>query len=124
MALREFVGGMNEGSTVRRVFGDPIEKDGVLIVPVATLGGGVGGGEGPSAKAAGAADAEGKPAPMSWGGGGMWSAKPAGMYVLKNGEVSWVPAVDQNRTIFLSILTGLVSLLVLRSIVRTVVKRG
>jgi uncharacterized spore protein YtfJ len=122
MALREFVGGMNEGSTVRRVFGDPIEKDGVLIVPVATLGGGVGGGQGPAAKAAGAAAEE--PAPVSWGGGGMWSAKPAGVYVLKNGEVSWIPAVDQNRTIILGVLTGIASLLVLRSIVRTVVKRG
>jgi uncharacterized spore protein YtfJ len=123
MALREFVGGLNEGSTVRRIFGDPIEKDGVLIVPVATLGGGVGGGEGPSAKGAG--DAEGKAAaPMAWGGGGMWSARPAGVYVLKNGEVSWIPAVDQNRTILLSLLTGIASLLVLRSVVRTIARRG
>jgi hypothetical protein len=44
--------------------------------------------------------------------------------VLKNGEISWVPAVDANPSVLLGCLTGIVSLLVLPSIVRTIVKRG
>jgi hypothetical protein len=43
---------------------------------------------------------------------------------MKNGEMSWIPAVDANRSILLGCLTGIISLLVLRSIVRTIVKRG
>jgi hypothetical protein len=43
--------------------------------------------------------------------------------VLKNGEMGWVPAVDANRSVLLGYLTGIVALLVLRSIVRTIAKR-
>ena len=130
MALRDLVGGFTESGTVKRVFGDPIEKDGVLVIPVATIRGAFGGGEGvpmvvPGDAAAAAAPAgEEKPAVSGWGGGGMWSASPTGAYVLKDGEVTWVPAVDQNRAILLSILAGMFSLLILRSIARAVVKRG
>ena len=122
MALREVIGGITDSSSVRRVFGDPIEKDGVLIVPVATIRGGFGGGEGPgpSKPEAGAADAS---QAMSRGGGGAWSAGPAGAYVLKNGDVTWVPAVDANRSVLLGCLTGIVAMLVARSIVRTLARR-
>jgi uncharacterized spore protein YtfJ len=117
MALRELVGGLTDSSSVKRVFGAPIEKDGVLVIPVANIRGTFGGGEGtPSA-----ADSTRL---SGWGGGGAWSATPAGTYVLKNGEMSWIPAVDANRSILLGCLTGIVSLLVVRSIVRTIVKRG
>ena len=126
MALRELVGGLTDSSSVRRVFGEPIEKDGVLVIPVANIHGAFGGGEGatgPAAPGEGAKNGSAAPA-MSWGGGGAWSASPAGTYVLKNGEISWVPAADANRAILLGCLTGIVSLLVIRSIVRTIVKRG
>jgi uncharacterized spore protein YtfJ len=117
MALREPVGGLTDSSSVKRVFGGPIEKDGVPVIPVANIRGTFGGGEGsPSA-----AD----PSRLSgWGGGAGWSATPAGTYVLKNGEISWVPAVDANPSVLLGCLTGIVSLLVLPRIVRTIVKRG
>ena len=134
MTLRNLAAGMTESSTVRRVFGEPIEKDGILIIPVASLRGAFGGGEAPSAATSAATGAtaatdaatsgEESAAPTSWGGGGAWSASPAGTYVLKDGEVSWIPAADANRAILLGCLTGIVSLLVLRSIVRTIVKRG
>jgi uncharacterized spore protein YtfJ len=119
MALKELVGGITDSSSVRRVFGDPIEKDGILVIPVASIRGGFGGGEGPAASSS----ADGSAAPASWGGGGAWSASPAGVYLLKNGEIEWEPAVDANRTVLLGCLTGIVSLLVLRSIVRTLSKR-
>jgi uncharacterized spore protein YtfJ len=125
MAFRELVGGMADGSTVKRVFGNPIEKNGVLVIPVASIGGGFGGGEGPAPAGDGSGEGSTEGAAgKQWGGGGMWSAKPTGVYVLRDGEVTWVPAVDQNRAILLGMLTGIVSLLILRSIVRSALKRG
>jgi uncharacterized spore protein YtfJ len=97
--------------TVRRVFGDPIERDGVTIIPAAKVrgGGGGGGGEGPDGRGSG-------------GGFGV-SATPAGAYVIKNGTVRWEPALDLGRTIFMGQLVGIVFLLTLRSIVKTIAKR-
>ena len=85
MAFRELVGALQDVSTVKRVFGDPIERDGALVLPVASIRGGFGGGQGPTARPG--ADAAGET--VSWGGGGGWSASPAGVYVLKDGK-SWI----------------------------------
>ena len=117
MALRDLVGGIADSSSVRRVFGEPIEKDGMIVIPAASIRGAFGGGDGSPIEA-------GSPQLSGSGGGGVFSATPAGAYVLKNGEVSWIPAVDANRSLLLGCVTGIFSLLVLRSIVRTIVKRG
>ena len=37
------------------------------------------------------------------------SPRPAGIYVIKNGKASWVPAVDAGRIAMMGILVGLVS---------------
>ncbi len=127
MALRELAGGITDSASVRRVFGESIDREGVLIIPVASVRGVFGGGENASsAEDASEAGGTAVPAalPAGRGGGGAWSATPAGTYVLKNGEVSWVPAVDADRSVLLGCLTGIVALLVLRSVVRTIVKRG
>lgn len=99
--------------TVKRVYGDPIEKDGVTIIPAARVrgGGGGGGGEGPGTQGRG------------WGGGFGVSASPAGAYVIKEGRVRWEPALDLNRTIFMGQLVGIVFLLTVRSIARAFAKR-
>ncbi len=119
MAMREIMDGMTDSSNVRRVFGDPIERDGILVIPVANLRGARGGGE-----AKGGVEVDKPEPPYNSGGGGAWSATPAGTYVLKNGDVTWVPAVDANRSILLGCLTGIVALLVARSVIRTIAKRG
>ena len=36
-------------------------------------------------------------------------AKPVGVFVLRGGEASWVPAVDQNRIALIGVLTGLLA---------------
>jgi uncharacterized spore protein YtfJ len=78
----EILGGARDAITVRRVFGDPVEQDGVTLVPVAHVRGGGGGG----------GDSEGN------GGGGFGlSARPVGAYVIRDGDVRWRPAVDVNR---------------------------
>ena len=73
-----------EAISVRKVFGETIEEDGVTVIPVAKVAGGGGGG----------GDTEGN------GGGGFGlAAKPAGAYVIKDGDVRWKPAIDFNRVI-------------------------
>ena len=71
--------------TVRRVFGDAVEKDGIVVIPVATVAGGGGGGSG---SAGDAGDGEGE------GGGFGGMARPAGVYVVKADSVEWHPALD------------------------------
>ena len=94
--------------TVRRVYGEAIERDGVTIIPAANVRGGGGGG----------GDAEGN------GGGGFGvSASPAGAYVIKDGHVRWEPALDLNRTILVGQIVGIVALLTLRSVVKALAKR-
>ncbi|MBD0329356.1 MAG: sporulation protein [Thermoleophilia bacterium] len=74
--------GHRDALTVRRVYGDPIERDGVTVVPAASVFGGTGGG----------GDREGN------GGGGFGiRARPVGVYELRDGEVRWRPAVDVSR---------------------------
>ena len=46
------------------------------------------------------------------------SAKPAGAYVVRDGKVSWEPAIDVNRIVLGGQIVAVVALLVLRSIFR------
>jgi uncharacterized spore protein YtfJ len=124
MALRDLVGSATEAANVKRVFGQPIERDGMTVIPVASVRGGFGGGEAEATGSGPSKSGTAESKPASWGGGGAWSATPAGVYVIKDGELSWQPAVDVNRTILVGCLTGIVGLLVIRSVVRTIVKRG
>jgi uncharacterized spore protein YtfJ len=103
MDAKEILEQARDTLSVRRVFGEPIERGGVLVVPVARFMGGAGSGSGDQ------------------GGGGGWggSAAPAGVYVIDGNDVRWQPAVDVNRVILGAQVVLLVGLLVLRSIVRT-----
>ena len=92
--------------SARRVFGEPIERDGTVLVPVARVSGGGGGGTGSQDGAEG-------------GGGGLGvSARPVGAYVIRGDRVTWVPAIDTTRVIVLGQVVAIVALLVLRSILK------
>ena len=95
MNVDELVNTARESITVRRVYGDPVEQDGVKVIPVASVAGGFGGGNGKDP-----VGQEGE------GGGFGMSGRPAGVFVLRDGQVSWRPAVDVNR------LAGTVGLVV------------
>jgi len=90
MKVEEMIASVKDTASVRRVFADPIERDGVVIVPVAAIGGGLGVGHGHDK-----AGQEGE------GGGFGVGAKPAGVYELRDGRVRWIPAVDVNRLLAL-----------------------
>jgi len=72
-----------------RVFGTPVERDGTLLIPVASVRGGGGGGGGTRPEGTG----EGQ------GAGFGLSARPAGVFVVRRGRVAWRPAVDVNRVL-------------------------
>jgi uncharacterized spore protein YtfJ len=84
--IDEVMGGARDAITVKRVFAEPYEKDGVTVIAAAAIGGGGGGGSGHDEKGQ---DGQG-------GGFGV-GARPAGVYVIKGGDVTWRPAVDVNR---------------------------
>lgn len=86
MKLSELLSTAGDSITVRRVFTDPYEKDGVTIIAGATVAGGGGGGGGHDDKGQ-----EGE------GGGFGVNARPAGAFVIKDGKVTWRPAVDVNQ---------------------------
>ena len=80
--VNELLGGAQDAITVKRVFGDAIETEGVTVIPAAKVGGGGGGG----------GDNE-----NNGGGGFGLGARPVGAYVIKGDDVKWVPAIDANR---------------------------
>jgi len=112
MDVTELMQQTRDALTVKRVFGDPYERDGVTIVPVAAVRGGGGGGQGEGAAPDGAGTGSGS------GGGFAITAKPAGVYVIEGGTVNWRPAVDINRIVAGGQIVAVVVLLVLRSVLR------
>jgi uncharacterized spore protein YtfJ len=126
MDIHEVLNHARDAMTVKRVFGDPYEKDGVTVIPVANVMGGAGGGGGRSAGVpSGTGDAVvGDGAPESgYGIGYALRATPAGVYVIKDGEVEWKAALDVNRVALQRTGAIIMGLFVLRSIIRTLVKR-
>jgi len=86
--VSEIVSSARESLTAKRVFGEPVERDGTTVYPAARITGGMGGGAG--------TDDKGQ---NGEGGGFGISAQPVGAYVFRNGEVTWRPAIDVNRVI-------------------------
>jgi uncharacterized spore protein YtfJ len=110
MNLEETLKGTYDAMTVRRVYGDPIERDGVTVIPAAAIRGGLGHGGGHDANEGG-------------GGGGGVSARPVGVYRIEGGKVTWQPAVDVTRIAVLGEVLVIVLLLVVRSVMRRRRKR-
>ncbi|MEP7034676.1 MAG: spore germination protein GerW family protein [Dermatophilaceae bacterium] len=88
MNVTEVLNTAKDAITVKRVFAEPVEKDGLTVIPAAVVSGGAGGGTGRDGKGQ---DGEG-------GGFGV-NGRPAGAFVIKDGQVSWRPAVDPNRIV-------------------------
>src|SRR5207247_8071425 len=84
MDVEELINRARNAISVSKVYGEPYEEDGVTVIPAAAVRGGGGGG----------GDTEGN------GGTGFGlTASPVGAYVIKDGDVSWEPAVNPNRQI-------------------------
>ena len=83
--------------SVRRVFGEPVEHDGIVVIPVAVAVGGGGGGTGPEDQGTGA------------GVGGM--VRGIGVYSIADGKVRYIPAVDTSAL-------AVIALILARSLLR------
>jgi uncharacterized spore protein YtfJ len=87
---REVLDTLVPDADASRVYGQPYETtDGATVIPVA--------------KVRGRSKPEGGEAQFRL------SAKPVGVFVIKDGNVTWQPAVDVTRIAVLGVLVGLVA---------------
>ncbi|MGL5811331.1 MAG: hypothetical protein ACRCYQ_15430 [Nocardioides sp.] len=100
MKVTEVLNTARDAITVRRVFAEPFEKDGLTLITAAAVAGGAGGGSG--------TDPRGQ---QGEGVGFGANARPVGAYVIKDGKVTWRPAIDVNRVIT---IIGLILIALLR----------
>ena len=91
---------------VARVFGQPVERDGVTIVPVAFIAGGGGGGGGSN---------NGGESGEGGGFGGV--VRPLGVFEIKDGTSRFIPAINVTAIVITIILSiTLVQLRTLRKV--------
>ena len=107
--VRQTIERARDVMSVRRVFGEPYEKNGVTVIPAARVQGGAGGGggDGPAGEGTGI------------GAGFGVNARPAGAFVIRGDEVDWRPAIDVNRVILGGQLIAIAALLLARTVVKS-----
>ena len=105
-----------DDNTSRRVFGDALSVGEVTVIPAARVLGRGGGGGGGGRMARDSDKAGGQQTGDGAGGGLSQSARPVGAFVVKDGDVSWRPALDLNRIILGGQFVAVVALLVVRSV--------
>jgi uncharacterized spore protein YtfJ len=94
--------------SAKRVFGEPVQQGDAIIIPAARVSGGAGGGEGTGPAEQGSGT----------GSGFGLSARPAGAFIVQNGQVRWQPAIDVNRIILGGQIVAMVGLWVLGMVIR------
>ncbi|MFY9587889.1 MAG: sporulation protein [Actinomycetota bacterium] len=94
--------------TVKRVFGEPIQQNGLTVVPAAFIRGGGGGGTGVN------------PQDGTDGSGGGFGviARPVGVYVIRGDQVEWQPAIDTTRLITAGAALAGLAILTVRTAIR------
>ena len=108
MKVDEMLQGARDAMAVSRVYGEPIERNGVTLIPTAAVMGGGGGGSDTAEN----------------GGGGFGvSARPVGTWIIRGDDVAWEPAVDATQLGLRGMLVAIIALLVLRSVVKTLAGR-
>lgn len=112
MKTDELIAKATDTMTVKRVYGEPHQENGVTFIPAASIRGGFGAGEGEGEGEGGEGSGSGQ------GGGGGVAARPVGAFRITGDSVTWVPAVDVTRVIMMSQLVGIVALFVIRSVLR------
>jgi uncharacterized spore protein YtfJ len=103
--VQEMISKMQDAATVRRVYGEPYEKDGVTVIPAARV----------NARGGSGAARSGEHS----GGGFRVDAEPVGAYVIRGTVVEWQPVFDLSGVIRRGQLVGMVALLVLWVVIRT-----
>ena len=112
MDVQELISGVRDSISVKRVYGDPYEKNGLTVIPAAAVRGGGGGGTGGH---------EGEE--TNAGGGFGVQARPSGAWIIEGDTVTWKPAVDVNRIVLGGQLIALAAILVTGRILATHARR-
>jgi len=86
----ESIKGTHDSLSVKRCYGDPLELDGVTVIPVARVSGGGGGGSGEGTD-------EHEAGGSGFGTGFGLRVNPIGVYEVHGDSVVWKPSVDVNR---------------------------
>lgn len=109
MPIPEVVLEAQKAATVDRVYGAPIERNGITFIPAAAVRAGGGGGGGTGSDTEGGAQGEGE------GGGYGLIARPIGAFVITDGDVTWRPAVDVTRVaVIANLMTAFVAFVLWR----------
>lgn len=101
MEVQELITGARDAVSVKRVYGEPYEKNGLTVIPAATVRGGGGAGQG-----------EKEGVESGAGGGFGLTARPAGAWIIEGGHADWKPAIDVNRVVVGGQAIALVAILV------------
>ena len=116
MEPKEAFRSVREALSARQVFGEPVERDGVTVIPAATVIGGGGGGGGN--RGSGGGDAGGGEPTTGAVMGFALVGWASGAFEVRNGGVAWRPTLDITRILLAGqgvvLLLGLASLAVVR----------
>lgn len=99
--IEELIANARDAVSVKRVYGDAYEKNGVTLIPAATVRGGGGAGKGDKDRG-----------DSNTGGGFGLTARPTGAWIIENDHVSWKPAIDVNRVVLGGQVIALIAILV------------
>lgn len=108
MEVNDVITQAQDALTVKRVFGDPYERNGVTVIPVAKVQGGAGGGDGEGPEGQGRGS----------GSGFGVIARPVGAFLIRGDEMTWRPAIDLNRIVLGGQIVAIIALLTIRAIVK------
>jgi uncharacterized spore protein YtfJ len=103
MEAHDVIAEARDAISARRVFGKPYSQNGVVVIPVAKVGGGGGGG--------GGTNGQGKNRGSGSGFGFGMMGQPVGAYVIRGTKVRWKPAIDVNGLLFRAQAIGAVAAL-------------
>lgn len=117
--LAEKLGG---SASARAVFGDPVERDGVTVIPVAKVRYGFGGGSGRGGGRRRAKDDGGDEDQYGSGAGGGVQAGPIGYIELRDGQASFNRIAD--RKLMLALLAVPLAAMALGAIVVIALRGG
>jgi uncharacterized spore protein YtfJ len=87
MEVQEVLSQVRDAATAKRVYGEPYERNGVVVITASRVRGVAGGGGGEG-------DQLDKGKGSGFGVGFGLGAAPVGAYVIRGEEVEWRPAID------------------------------
>ncbi|MFW5720207.1 MAG: sporulation protein [Candidatus Dojkabacteria bacterium] len=118
--IQEIIQSLEKSAHVKSVFGEPIEHNGIVIIPVASvkISGGGGGGSGTADPAEEASHEEGN----GFGMGFMSGAKPLGYIEVQGENSEFIPIVDKTKLILPALLSGILAFVTLLKLTKAIRK--